>query len=67
MEKQKFLVTVYANKRMPELSIEQGIALSDTLEKFFKSCMPKAEVFDAGIDKVSNDINAKSIEMFLSL
>lgn len=52
MDTQKFLVTVYANKRMPELSNEQGIALSNTLEAFFKSCMPESEVFDAGIDKV---------------
>ena len=65
MEKSKMLMTVYANKPMRELSNEEGIALSDVIESFYKSI--GITVIDVALEDVSEEITAKSISMYLSL
>lgn len=45
--KTKFQVTIYADKDV-ELTEEQGIALSDLIEAFYKQVEPS--VYDAAID-----------------
>lgn len=47
MYKQEQILTVYSNAVIPELTEEQGVALSDLIEAFYKQITP--EVFDVAL------------------
>jgi hypothetical protein len=66
MEKSKFLATVYANKPMRELTLEESLELSDLVEAFYKKVMPEARVFDMAVDDVPKEVTAVGIYSYLS-
>ena len=47
MFKQTQVITAYSNTPVPELTDEQGIALSDLIEAFYKQV--NTEVFDVAL------------------